>query len=176
MKGEVWVDAYGYEGLYKISNYGRVSSKEKTVSKSNGSFCTYPERMLKQHPTPKRYMRVSLCKDGVERGFYVHRLVLLSFGIYPPTKNHVANHKNFDRSCNYLENLEWVTLQENYIHSKDRVKPINKRTLVPVIRVADNKIYHSVSQAGRENNLHPAEIWKSCSGLGFNKGKFKFVS
>lgn len=99
---ELWKDVEGYEGLYMISNLGRVKSL-------HGS-----GRILKQSGTI--YLHVSFNKNGVQKGFLVHRLVGLAFIPNPDGKPEI-NHKDGDKHNNSVDNLEWVTPQENQLHS-----------------------------------------------------------
>ena len=121
-------------------------------------------------------MGVGFSTNGVRKRQSVHRLVLLSFGILPDKENCIVNHKNFNRSDNRLANLEWVSYSENYLYSKDNVKPVNNSINVPVARVSDNKKYVSLNQAGKDNHLRASVIWSSCVGEGLHKGEFKFLN
>lgn len=114
LEGEIWKDVVGYEGLYKVSNLGRVFSlKRKVLNKRN-----IKPRMLKLHRTNK-YCFVSLCKDRKRRlrCEKVHRLVAMAF-IQNPNNKPCVNHINNNGFDNRVENLEWVTNYENIQHAK----------------------------------------------------------
>ena len=104
---EKWVSIKGYEGLYEVSDMGRVKSlkfgKEKILKPENHTF---------------GYYRVILCKDGINKKYRVHRLVCLNFLDNPENKPQV-NHKNGDKKDNRLENLEWCNNSENQKHAYD---------------------------------------------------------
>ncbi len=104
---EEWRDIEGYEGLYQVSNLGRV----KKVNHRN----TGQERILKKPITCFGYERVQLWKDGKPKKFFVHRLVAKAF-IPNPRKKQV-NHKNGIKTDNCVENLEWVSAAENTQHA-----------------------------------------------------------
>jgi hypothetical protein len=107
----VWVDIPGYEGLYQASRLGEVRS----LRSSRGRGEKFGVRVLKGRPNDKGYLRVTLCRDGVKRDEYVHRLVLLAFQ-GPPRDGYEAGHLNGVRSDNRIENLSWVTGTENASH------------------------------------------------------------
>lgn len=119
---EIWKDivikkngvVYDYEGLYEVSNMGRVRNVKTG-------------RMLKLLENGKCYLFVRLCKNSNVEMFYVHRLVATMFipNDDPIWKTEV-NHKDFDRLNNIVTNLEWTSHQENVQHSytanKDRAQ------------------------------------------------------
>ena len=71
MKGEIWKDIEGYEGLYEVSNMGRVRSVERTVWNGKGYFKT-PERIRKASANGCGYLEVVLFKDGKRKAYSVH--------------------------------------------------------------------------------------------------------
>jgi hypothetical protein len=90
----------GYEGLYGVDYNGIVYTRhtgEYTVLKSY---------------TKGWYRSLKLCKNGVQRSHKIHRLVAQAF-IPNPENKRCVNHKNFDKTDNRVENLEWCTHQEN---------------------------------------------------------------
>ena len=99
---ENWKDIKDYEGLYQVSNLGRV----RNIKLNN---------QLKPSINTNGYYRVSLRKNGKDQGFKVHRLVAIHF-IDNPLNNPVINHINGDKSDNTMNNLEWVTYRENSCH------------------------------------------------------------
>lgn len=114
---EIWKDVVGYEGIYQVSNFGRVKSLEKTFwSTKNNSFSTNKEFIRKLSNTRKGYLRTGLMKDLKQKPFLVHRLVAIAFIDNPENKPEI-NHINGIKTDNRVENLEWVTTKENVIHS-----------------------------------------------------------
>ena len=102
---EIWKDIKGYEGIYKVSNLGRVLSvRWKTKNK-----------LLKQHIT-SRYLSVTLCLNTSRKTIKVHRLVAKHFIPNPENKPEV-NHINGIREDNREINLEWCTARENNTHA-----------------------------------------------------------
>jgi len=113
---EIWKDIKGYEGLYQVSNIGRVKSLERTVPRKNGSKLPIKERILKPKANRDGYLTVVLCKgSGKRKGFLVHRLVCEAFHKNPKNKPCV-NHIDENKTNNTAGNLEWCTYSENNKH------------------------------------------------------------
>jgi hypothetical protein len=115
LEPEVWKDVVGYEGLYEVSNYGRVKSLRKKIVKSTGAEVWFPTIIL----TPvMRYMykAVNIYKNKKATMFSIHRLVAKAF-IENPTNLKIVNHKDLDKFNNRLFNLEWCTPLENTRHA-----------------------------------------------------------
>lgn len=110
---EIWKDIKGYEGLYQISNLGRVKSLERRVPFGD-SYRSYPEK-IKSQEIIKGYKRVNLYKKGKLKKFLVHRLVASSF-INEQDGSMQVNHINGVTTDNRLDNLEWTTIKENANH------------------------------------------------------------
>lgn len=104
MNGEVWKDILGYEGLYQVSNMGRVKSFNYRNTKKTS--------ILKQSINQDGYLRPTLKKNYKSKGFLVHRLVGFAF-IPNPENKETINHKNEIKTDNRVENLEWMTRTEN---------------------------------------------------------------
>lgn len=123
---EIWKDIKGYEGLYQVSNLGRVKACEKRWVSHHNSILYHTERILK--PLDNHgYLRVSLCKNNHYKKYPIHRLVADAF-IPNPLNKPFINHKNFDRTNNRVENLEWVNHKENMEYSsKNCTKAALKR-------------------------------------------------
>jgi len=105
---EIWVDIKGYEGLYQVSNKGRVSG---------------PRKILKGGIQNKGFLMVCLCKDGVHKQFLIHRLVAFAF-VDNPNNYYDVDHLNFDKLDNRAENLEWVNdvINNNRLFQAGRMK------------------------------------------------------
>lgn len=110
---EIWKDIKGYEGLYRVSNTGKVFSY-----KSNREL----------HANTHGYLVVGLTKDKKQRHKYIHRLVAEAFLPNPKNKPEV-NHIDHNTHNNHVTNLEWVTPTENklkYIKS-NKYKAIKEK-------------------------------------------------
>ena len=111
LENEVWRDIPGFEGLYQVSDMGRVKSLGRKVLKKNGFYENKPERLLKPFSNGKGYWSVELyTKDSKSKRLYIHRLVMLAFEGY---KDLVVDHEDRDRSNNKLKNLRYVTARKN---------------------------------------------------------------
>ena len=109
---EHWLPVPGWEGLYIVSNYGRVKSLDRTLPVLNQKNRFFAGRIIKPIKTPKGYYHVMLCVNGRNKRFYVHRLVAMAFIPNPENKPEV-NHRDGVRTNNNSENLEWCTAFEN---------------------------------------------------------------
>ncbi len=113
---EIWKDIVGYEGLYQVSNFGRVKGLErvnKFYSKKTNNFVEriIKEKILKQH-YDGRYMMVTLSKYGILKTYRIHKLVAENF-IPNPNNLLEINHKDEDRKNNHVNNLEWCNNEYN---------------------------------------------------------------
>lgn len=111
LNSEVWKDIQGYEGLYQVSNLGRVKHLPYEYMINNTKIIK-KEHILKPHKNNCGYMLVSLFKSRKNRQFFLHRLVAKAF--IPNTNNlPEVNHKDEDKTNNRLSNLEWCTRKYN---------------------------------------------------------------
>lgn len=112
IEGEVWKAVVGYEGLYEVSDLGRI----KSLPKRKGRFLHNESHILSQKNHRDGYKVATLCKDKKLKSYQTHRLVAQAFLSNPENKREV-NHIDFNKSNNILSNLEWSSSQENKIHS-----------------------------------------------------------
>lgn len=105
---EEWKPVFGYEGIYEISNYGRV----KRACSGKG---TYTGKIIKSYVIDPGYSRVGLTKNAKTKSKYVHQLVMLSFVGECPEGLEV-NHRDGDRANPRLNNLEYISRSENLLH------------------------------------------------------------
>lgn len=112
---EIWKDVVGYEGLYQVSNLGRVKSCKRIVAHPNNKntpYQLYPERIMKQKQNRYGYMCIKLSKDSVRKDVMVHRLVAQAF-IENTENKPFIDHLDGNKANNCVNNLEWVTMAEN---------------------------------------------------------------
>lgn len=112
LPNEIWKDIEGYEGLYQISNLGRVKALSVTT-KFGERIKVYPERLKSTNANKMGYPSVMLSKNGKDKLCTLHRLLAKAFIPNPENKPEI-DHINRDRSDFRLENLRWVTHKENY--------------------------------------------------------------
>ena len=101
---EEWRPVVGYEGLYEVSNMGRVKSLNYKRTGQEG--------ILKGRKDGSGYLQVNLSKDGKCKSYKIHRLVATAFCENQMGYNEV-NHINEDKSDNKAENLEWCSRSYN---------------------------------------------------------------
>ena len=107
---EVWRDVIGYEGLYQVSNFGRVKALahfRAGVGKGGGGRW-YQEKIIKHAAVGRGYHMVGLYKNGTQTSLLVHRLVAEAF-IPNPDNRPQVNHKNGIKADCSEDNLEWAT-------------------------------------------------------------------
>ena len=163
MKNEEWRDVVGYEGLYQVSNQGRVKSLERKNSHGR----TVKERILKGTPDKDGYLKIGLYgSTGKQKWFQVHRLVGEAFIQNPDEKpqiNHINEIKTDNRACN----LEWCTCKQNINHGSrnERVakalgKPIGQYKLDGQLI----KVWSSTATVERQTGFSQGSIWGVASG------------
>lgn len=104
---EIWSDVENYEGLYKVSNYGRVKSLHYKSSKIiSGGFDT------------GKYSMMHLVKDKKSKTILLHKMVAKAFLVNFENKKEI-NHKDGDKENNCVWNLEWATRKENMRHAAE---------------------------------------------------------
>lgn len=116
MTKEVWKDIKGFEGVYQVSNLGNVKSLDRYLPyKTNGSKFYKGQEIVKR-PNNCGYLRVGLSKNKKQHHYFVHRLVAQTF-IENFNNLEQVNHKDGNKLNNRVDNLEWVTLEDNISHS-----------------------------------------------------------
>lgn len=148
---EEWKDIKGYEGLYQVSNQGRVKSLEKTYNVGYGGEKHQKERILIPTEVGNGYLHVTLCKNGGKKYKRVHRLVAEAF-IPNPNKYDVVNHKDENQKNNNVDNLEWCTQAYNNAYgsrTKRMAETQSKRVYQYTIDGELVKIWNSTNECGR---------------------------
>lgn len=130
-ENEVWCDVDGYDGLYQISNFGRVLSLPRTVRQGkHGKTRTVGGTILRPTDNGAGYLIVGLRCGNKRKNFYIHRLVAEHF-LPNCTGGEYVNHKDYNTHNNHVGNLEWCTQRENIRHSSDRMKKPHKQWKMP---------------------------------------------
>lgn len=116
LPNERWKDIKDFEGLYKISDYGRVKSLER-FRKLHSKLVRVPEIIRKNGYDKDGYQIIPLNKNSKKYMKKIHRLVAEAFIVNPDNKKYV-NHKDCNRWNNNVNNLEWCTSKENVLYCK----------------------------------------------------------
>lgn len=156
---EEWKPIKGYEGLYEVSNMGRV----KSLHTSQGI-------ILKQYTDYYKYMKVTLNKNGTHKTKLVHRLVAITF-IRNPNNYEVVNHKDGNKKNNTVDNLEWCTRSYNTKHAYHNGlmnADAKKRSVILYKRYGEYKsITEAAKSLGVARNALSNAIHKNSSIDGF---------
>ena len=158
MKKEYWKPVVGYEGLYEVSNWGRVKSlpRNSTVKYA---------RILKPCTDRYGYLYVNLCKNNKQKKFTVHRLVAEAF-LPNPDNLPCVNHKDECKSNNVVNNLEWCSYSYN-INFGTRNKRMIKKRCKPVVQYTlDGQFvreWESTNECGR-NGYDQGSVAACCRG------------
>lgn len=167
-KIEVWRFVPAYEGLYMVSNLGRVKSLDRVITYKDGRKACLKGMMLKQHKDKKGYIYVYLSKDGKSKFFYIHRLVAIAFipNDDPDNKKEI-NHKDENKQNNCAENIEWC----------DRTYNINYSISTPIEVYKDGElicVFESQNEAARQLGLFQSAITKVLKGSRNHTGGYTF--
>ena len=144
---EHWKAIAGYEGIYEVSDLGRVKSLK---------YCK--EKILKPQKDKYGYLQVCLCKDGHTKQLLVHRLVADEF-VPNPNNLETVNHKDEVKTNNTVSNLEWMSREDNVAYSANKsVQMFDKFTLELLAT------FPSITEAERVTGINHGNISKCCLG------------
>lgn len=152
---EIWKPVEGYEGIYEVSNFGRVKSlnyhREGIV------------KILKPQKDGSGYLQVQLWRNGKMKAFKVHRLVAEAF-LPNPLGLPEINHKDEDKTNNIVSNLEWASRWDN-MHYGTLYERTSKS--VEASRFSDFRTielrFASTKEAGR-NGYSSGNVSACCRG------------
>ena len=164
MMEEIWKDIEGYEGIYQVSNLGRVRSLDRYYTRPhprNGVPTKYFKRgtEIVCHVHRNGYVEVMLKVGGVKKNFMVHRLVAKAFvpGYFEGAD---VNHKDCNRQNNHADNLEWMTIGDNLRYGFENGKFSSSMKCVLVSASGERLAFRSMSEAGRYLGRSPGYISK----------------
>lgn len=171
MLEEVWKDIPQYEGLYQVSNLGRVKSLDRKVIQWNrfkNIEVIYKGKILKPKTTNRGYLQIGLTKNNKTKNFNIHRLVAVVF-LKDYDENLTVDHIDCDKENNKVENLRMVTIKENiqlsYKNKLHKLRKVGKYDLNNNLL----EVYESCSEASRENKCSSSLIGDCCNPNKCNK-------
>lgn len=148
---ELWKDIKGYEGIYQVSNLGRIKSFDKWVRYGRG-VRLIKGKILSEHNKENQYKTVILCdSNGKGKTHRTHRLVAEAF-IKNPECYPQVNHIDENKTNNCVDNLEWCTSLYNVNYGSRSEKQSFKRgTHVVQLDTDGNvlKVWNSISKVSK---------------------------
>lgn len=159
---EKWQDVKGYEGLYQVSNLGRVRSLDRVDATNH----VWKGKILNQMTNALGYKQVNLHKKGVKKTHKVHRLVAMAF-CEGWQEGYDVNHIDYNPSNNCADNLEWVTHNANMKHSNVQGRLTDaKKKKVCQYGMDGNLIacFESTHDAARQLGIDQSHISEVCRG------------
>ena len=152
---EIWKDIVDYEGLYQISNQGRVKSLKYGK-----------ERIMKPGNNGDGYLFVWLWKNGERKKYKIHRLVAQAF-LHNPNNLPQVNHKDEDKTNNKVDNLEWCSSKYNINYGTRNQRCVDKISK-PVLKYSKNgeliKEWKSLADVERNLGYFKTNISNCCTG------------
>lgn len=169
---EIWKAVVGYESNYEVSNCGNVRSKNRSTIGVNGIKYTHKSKPLRPAKNKYGYLQVALSLNNKLSSYCVHVLLAKAF-IDNPDNKATVNHKDGDKTNNYVFNLEWATKSEQTIHALTNGLRVMPNAWVgkfgskhgaskAVEQCTPNnvliKTYDSIIEAANENHIDPTGI------------------
>ena len=177
---EIWKQVKGYEGIYEVSNLGRVKSLARTVRAIYGRATHYSEqkvkeRILKPSFSTYGYAYVALARNGKSKTTLVHRIVAEAF-IPNPDDLPCVNHKDENPSNDCVDNLEWCTYSYNntYKNIHLRKKHTNRKIIQYDLDMNELKRWDSITEAAKFYGIQTTNISACCIGKRNHCAGFKW--
>lgn len=169
---EIWRDIKGYEGLYQVSNLGRIKSLGNNKSRK--------EKIKSIRISKEGYEKVDLYKKGKIQTLFVHRLVAKEF-IKNINSFEEINHKDENPRNNNVNNLEWCDRKYNINYGTRTQKCILKlkgRNAKPINQYDRNGVFirhwKSITEASKELKINQGSISNCCKNINKTGGGYKW--
>lgn len=167
---ENWKDIKGFEGIYQVSDEGRVRSLDRKDNTGN----TRKGKVLAIQKRPNGYMCVHLSKNGKTKWFLVHRLVAEAFVENKNSDYTIVNHIDNNPVNNFASNLEWTTYKGNMEWSSfqgrmkgcpENFNKVHEKNKIPVIATdkdGNKQWFSSQVEAGEILGVQSGHISAAC--------------
>ena len=169
MKEEIWKDIEDFEGLYQVSNLGRVKSLVRPYRRT--------EKIITATPNTTGYLIVGLRRPGSVKSMLVHRLVMQAFEPIDNADQMSVNHKDFNTTNNRLDNLEWCTVLENNQHfwefkgreegGIDKTKTTGSNHHLNIITEDEVRIFREIASQGLYSIRKLSDMFGISSSAGY---------
>lgn len=156
-RSEQWRDVVGYEGLYQVSNLGRVKSLDRVVQRKLGGPARRKGRVLRSMLSGA-YLVVGLYKGGIKTTIAVHRVVAAAW-IGPCSDGQEVCHGPNGKLDNSVSNLSYGTRSSNILDRRRDGTHCGRP-----VRCSDGKEYISMKVAAEETGCDVSGIWAVCNG------------
>ena len=178
---EIWKDVVGFEGMYQVSESGKIYSTPRTdrMGRPQGGTIVTPKT------NNRGYWQIRLNKDGITHYRLLHRVVAEAF--IPNNRNFPqVNHIDENKSNNHFENLEWCTNLYNRHHGTGIKRMAKNHDYKKLARINGKRvqqckidgsvvaIFYSVLEAQRQTGVHEANIRRCCYKQGRTAGGYKW--
>lgn len=155
LPGEIWIDVLGYDGLYSVSNLGRIKSEQREILIGNGNCRIKKASIMKQnirapHKHHQKHASVMFAVDNIHKRFEVSYIVGMSF-IRPLCKGEIFYHKDKNALNNTLVNIGIMKYKDAPILGQtitrrredftEAINNIKNRKIAEYVRKKDGKIF-----------------------------------
>lgn len=175
---ELWKDIDGYEGIYQVSNMGRIRSLDRKVPSHHNCVVRVKGQIITPTRCTNGYYEAHLSANGKRKVFLLHRVVAKAF-IPNPNGLPEVNHKDENIQNNCVENLEWCDSKynANYGTRNRRCYEGNKKHFKPVLQFDKItgefiKRWDCIEDAARELDIFDCQITRVCKGKNKSAGGF----
>lgn len=168
---EVWKDIDGYEGLYQVSNLGRIKSLSRTVI-NGGRVMKKRATIMNTSKNSTGYLQVNLCVNNIRKKLLVHRIVATAF-INNPQNLPQVNHIDENKQNNRVDNLEWCdnVYNNNYgSHCENISRSNGKRVYCHELDME----FNSILSASKFTGIDQKTISNSCKHAKKQRSKYRW--
>lgn len=165
---EEWRPVVGYEGIYEVSNTGKVDHLNFRHTQKRVRIATRISR---------GYESIALYKDKKTKRTFVHRLVATAF-LKNPNNYPQVNHKDENKLNNNVNNLEWCTPLYNVHYGTCRIRSAKKHSIAVIQTTIDGIIvaeYNSIKVASQSTGIDKSDINNVCNGKNITAGGYKWM-